>query len=126
MSRLRARLARSELDSQVQGHVASAERAIRTALQLVRKARIGPREASSSRYLQVEKDLSRVLNALGNVNQVAPLHDTEDPDLNPSALDRWRQEQQALRDAQAKADAEAKSEPEEVGIEPEPDEGGGD
>jgi hypothetical protein len=45
----------------------------------------------------VEKDLRRVLAALSEVGRVNPLHDTEDPDLNPEALDRWRE---ARREAQ--------------------------
>lgn len=69
-------------------------------MSLVRKGRAGKRDASSTRYLNVEKDLARALTALANVRQVAPLHDHDDPDLNPSALDRWRQEQQARRAAE--------------------------
>jgi len=115
MGRTRARLARSELDGQVQGHVATAERSIQAALQIVRKARRGQHSAPSSRYLRVEKELARALAALAQVSQVTPLHDTEDPDLNESALDRWRADRAAEAERMKQVEAEVAAEVAEGG-----------
>lgn len=90
MGKLRARLARSAPDAQVQGHVAAAQRSLQAAIRVARRTRT--RGAVNSRHaLRVERDLARAASALGNIGRLTPLHDMDDPDLNPEALERWRE-----------------------------------
>lgn len=82
VSRLRATLATNKLDRSIQSQVASAERAIRSALQMCLQA--GSRQDLRSGHLaRVRRDLERCLGALQGVRTVAPRYDTSDPDLAP-------------------------------------------
>ena len=128
MTRLRARLAKSDVDRQVQGHVAAAERSIRNALGICHRARTA-NVVPLGRIHRVQKDLGAVLGALDRVGRVTPAWDGGDPDLMPEdeRARLWREAREAERAAEAE-DVEVEQpapepEPEPA---PEPDGSGGD
>lgn len=89
MGRLRATLSGSVLDSRIQGCVSAAGKAIQSALQECRKTRVKQNYTmSTSRLLHVERDLARVLAALGNVGFTEARDHAEE-----IALEKWREEQ---------------------------------
>ena len=79
MGRLRATLSTSDLDRQIQGHVAVAQRAVDQALLLCRTARKGSR-TEARRIPRVARSLARAKGALADVGRVTPLYDLADRD----------------------------------------------
>lgn len=74
MGRLKAQLAKSDIDRAVQTHVASAEQQIRRALALcARGQKLGEIEAYRAR--RVRRDLLRVLGAMEAVGRLTPVRD---------------------------------------------------
>jgi len=87
MGRLKAQLAKSDIDRDVQTHVASAERQIRQALALcARGHRVGGIEAYRAR--RVRRDLLRVLGAMEAVRRLTPLRDEMAEIEPPEKLER--------------------------------------
>lgn len=80
MSRLRARLAKSEFDRQVQEQISVAQRAIEQALQVCHTAKRAP-GIEKTRAGRVARDLIRAQGALGRVGRLTPLYDLDDPDM---------------------------------------------
>jgi len=86
MGRLRARLAKSEIDQEVQGHLAAAQRQVRTALELCRRAKkAGGIEAHRSR--RIKRDLLRALGALESVGRLTPIREEMD-EVPPTKVER--------------------------------------
>lgn len=89
MSRLRARLARSGFDAEVQQHLARAEREIRAALALADGVkREGGVEAYRAR--RVRRDLLQVLGSMESVRRLTPIRDetAEVPYVRPERPER--------------------------------------
>ena len=101
MGRVRATTASSEVDRQVQAHVAAAERSIREALGVCHRARTA-RIADLGRVHRVQKDLGAVLGAMSRVQRLTPVWDGGDPDLMPEdeRVRRWREEREQERAGQ--------------------------
>lgn len=121
MTKLRARLSQSDLDRQVQGYVAAAERSIRMALGACHRARTAG-AVPLGRVHRVQKDLGAVLGAMGRVGRVAPTWDRGDPDLMPEdeRVRQWRAALEERRRA-VEEEEEALLEPEPMGAQPEPE-----
>jgi hypothetical protein len=74
MGRLRARLAKSEIDREVQGHLVSAQRQVRAALEVCSRAKkAGGIEAHRSR--RIKRDLLRALGSLEAVSRLTPIRE---------------------------------------------------
>ncbi len=113
MKRTRLLLAGDNSDALVREHVRFASESIQQALMVCRQeARSG---GGSYRLRQVERDLSRVASALGNVRRLGSLSDRDDPDLNDVARQRWQ-------DQRLTKQPEPVPEPEEEFLEDEGDE----
>jgi hypothetical protein len=104
MGRLRARLARSNLDQAIQTQVAAAQRALDEAIELCALARrAGGAEARKSAKMLRPLGRSRAL--LDDLGRLGPLYDTSDPDLvsedqRAREMRRVREEQRERRRAQ--------------------------
>ena len=81
MGRLRARLARTEMDRDIQNHLADAMRDARKAQGLcVLAARGGNVKAR-----RVARQIQQAIALMESVGTLAPAYDTEDPDMKPEA-----------------------------------------
>jgi hypothetical protein len=74
MRRLRARLARSDLDQEVMNHLVAAERQVRAALAVCDKAR-RTEGIEAHRARRTRRDLLRVLGAMEAVGRLTPIRD---------------------------------------------------
>jgi len=114
MSRLRARLSKSEVDRELQEHLAAAQRALEKAARVCDATRRMPGVAGK-RAPRIARELARIKGALGNVSRLTPLYDLEDPDLM-SEEDRselWRERREAKRAAAAALESSESSESED-------------
>ncbi|MDB4278162.1 hypothetical protein N9917_01030 [Deltaproteobacteria bacterium] len=76
MSRLRASLAQSDFDREVQSRLARAAKEVRQALALCDKAK-KDKGQNASRARRVRRDLLSVLGAMEGVRRLVPLHTPE-------------------------------------------------
>ena len=79
MSRLRASLAQSDLDREVQSRLARAAREVRQALALCDKAKREGTRQEAYRARRVRRDLMNVLGSMESVRRATPLYDEEPP-----------------------------------------------
>ena len=77
MSRLRASLAQSDLDQEVQTRLSAAAREVRAALAVVDRAKKGGDQQEVYRARRIRRDLMHVLGSMERVRRATPLHDDE-------------------------------------------------
>jgi len=88
MGKLRARLAKNDVDREALGHMASAENSLRQALGVYSQASKTASGQQKRRLKDIHRHLKNALNALSSARPMAPNYDLDDPDLQDRVVDR--------------------------------------
>lgn len=88
MGKLRARLAKNDVDREALDHMSNAEKSLRRALGVYAQASKTASGHQKRRLKDIRRNLKNALNALAAVRPMAPNYDLDDPDLQERVVER--------------------------------------